>query len=367
MHWPKGISAKGEVRHQYGHIIDMVPTVLDALGLEPPAQVRGVTQAPLHGVSLRPTFNEATAPSMRITQYFEMFGHRSIYHDGWRAVCPWPGNSFSEGRPFGTPMTAEDLRQLDEHHWQLYHVAEDPTETQDLAQSHREKLHELITLWYVEAGKYDVLPIDGRGQQRFVEPRPVLAPEREEYVYYPDTQLVPENAAAHVLNRSHAIRADVVIPDGGAEGVLLSHGGLTGGYSFYLKDGKLHYVHNYVGDQVFHVQSSNHLPSGRHSLRCEFERTGEPSPREGKGAPGRVQLYVDDELVGQGEIPVTIPIMIGLGGGLSCGRSGPSPVCDDYAGSFAFSGDLERVTIQVGQEAMMRDDEAQMRAAMARQ
>lgn len=367
VHWPAGIKARGEIRRQYGHIIDMVPTVLDALGIEPPAQIRGVTQSPLHGVSLRPTFDDEVAPSRRTTQYFEMIGHRSLYHDGWRAVCPWPGDSFAKGRPFGTPLTAEDLRQLDAHGWQLYHVAEDPAETRDLAGEQTEKLEELISLWYVEAGKYNVLPIDGRGQQRFAEPRPQITGERHTYTYFPGTQFVPDNVAVHLLNRSFVIRADVVIPDGGAEGVLLTHGGVTGGYSFYLQDGHLSYAHNYVGERIFRVQAADPLPAGRHSLRCEFERTGEPSIREGKGAPGTVRLFVDDDEVAHGDIPVTVPIMIGLGGGLACGRAAPSPVTGDYAGAFPFTGTLTQVTVEVGREALTRDTEAEMRSAMARQ
>ena len=367
VHWPAGIKAKGEIRRQYTHLIDMVPTVLDAVGIESPTEIRGVTQSPVHGVSLRPTFDDETIASKRTTQYFEMIGHRSLYHDGWRAVCPWPGNSFAEGRPFGTPMSAEDLRQLDAHGWQLYHVAEDPAETRDLAGEQREKLEELISLWYVEAGKYNVLPIDGRGQQRFAEPRPQIAGERDVYTYFPGTQMVPENDAVHLLNRSFVIRADVDIPDGGAEGVLLTHGGVTGGYSFYLKDGALCFAHNYVGEQIFKIQASDPLPSGRHTLRCEFERTGEPSIREGKGAPGTVKLHVDDAEVAHGDIPVTVPIMIGLGGGLVCGRAGPSPVTADYSGRFPFTGTLAQVTVEVGREALTRDTEAEMRSAMARQ
>ena len=155
MHWPAGISARGEVRTQYAHIIDMVPTVLDAFGLQPPAQVRGVTQSPLHGVSFTASFGDADAATRHRVQYFEMFGHRAIDHDGWRAVCPWPGPSFAEaGKPFGALISAGTLTDLDAGHWELYHVAEDPAENHDLAGQHRDKLIELIAMWYAEAGKY---------------------------------------------------------------------------------------------------------------------------------------------------------------------------------------------------------------------
>jgi arylsulfatase A-like enzyme len=367
VHWPSGIAAKGALRTQYAHIIDMVPTVLDALGQEPPEAIRGISQAPLHGVSLRPTFDDGAAPSERPTQYFEMLGHRSIYHDGWRAVCPWPGSSFSEGRPFGTPITSEDLRLLDAHGWQLYHVARDPTESEDVAGRHPERVRELISLWYVEAGRYNVLPIDGSAQQRLAAPRPQIAGERDQYVYFAGTQSIPENSAVHLLNRSFVIRAELVVPANGADGVLLTHGGLPGGYSFYVKDGTLRYAYNYVGERTFHVMSAKRLPQGPNTVRCEFKRTGEPSVREGRGASGTVRLFVGDEEVGKGEIPVTAPITLAFGGGLVCGRSGRSPVTDDYTGEFPFTGTLERVTVEVGREALTRDAEAEMRVAMARQ
>ena len=179
VHWPEGIAARGEVRTQYAHIIDMVPTVLDVLGIEPPATIRGVTQSPIHGVSFAYTFGDADAPTRHRTQYFEMFGHRAIDHDGWRAVCPWPGPSFAEaGKPFGVPITADDLTDLDVHRWELYHVAEDPAENHDLAEEHQDKLLELIARWYVEAGRYNVLPIDGSAFERFMAERPQVAEPR---------------------------------------------------------------------------------------------------------------------------------------------------------------------------------------------
>lgn len=367
VHWPAGIKAKGEIRHQYAHAIDMVPTVLDALDIEAPSEIRGVTQSPMQGVSFASSFSSAEAPSLRRTQYFEMIGHRSIYHDGWRAVCPWPGNSFSEGRPFGTPISADELRRLDDTGWELYHVAEDPAETRDVAKSHPDRLRELVTLWYVEAGKFGVLPIDGRGQQRFAEERPEVGSEREQYVYFPGTQAVPENAAVHVLNRSHSLTAEVEIPDDGAEGVLLCHGGNTGGYAFFLRGGRPCYAYNYVGAQQFLIEAPDAVPPGSHRVRMEFERTGDPSPREGRGASGRVQLYIDGELVAQGELPVTIPLLIGLGGGLRCGQANASPITDAFRPPFAFTGKLKRVVAEVGRGKLIVDDEATMRAVMARQ
>jgi len=193
VHWPKGVKARGEIRTQYAHAIDMVPTVLDALGIEPPTVIRGVTQSPMEGVSFAHTFNEAGAPSRHHTQYFEMFAHRAIYHDGWRAVCPFPGTSFTEAKAFfgQLTLTEDKLRALDATGWELYNVIDDPAETKNLADTNRAKLIEMIALWYVEAGKYNVLPLDSRGTARFADERPQLSKDRQTYVYYPGTQTVP--------------------------------------------------------------------------------------------------------------------------------------------------------------------------------
>ena len=226
------MKAKGEVRTQYTHAIDMVPTVLEVLGIEAPTSIKGVTQSPMEGVSFAHGFDDASAESKRHTQYFEMMGHRSIYHDGWRAVCPWPGPSFTEaGMFFGEPIPAEKLTELDAKHWELYHVDEDFAENYDLAEENRAKLIELISTWYVEAGKYKVMPVDGRGVTRFADERPQISKDRTQYTFYPHTQAVPFNAGPRLLNRTHSITADVEIPDGGAEGALVSFGGTDGGYS----------------------------------------------------------------------------------------------------------------------------------------
>ena len=366
VHWPAGINAHGEVRDQYAHIIDMVPTVLDALGIEPPATIRGVTQAPIHGVSFAPSFNDQAAPTRHTTQYFEMFGHRSIDHDGWRAVCPWPGPSFTEaGKPFGTPITPEILTDLDARHWELYHVAEDPAENHNLAEQHRDILIGMIAQWYVEAGKYDVLPIDGSALQRLMTERPQIAESRDRYVYRPGTQTVPFFAAPRLLNRPHAITADADIPTGGAEGVLLCQGTRVGGWSFYIKDGKLHYAHNYVARAIYTVASADPVPAGRHELRFEFEPTDKPDIAHGKGTPGRAQLYIDRHLVGQADLPVTTPLAF-TPGALSCGANPGSAVTPDYQAPFRFTGTLYSVTVDLSGDLIV-DSEAEVRMAMARQ
>jgi arylsulfatase A-like enzyme len=364
--WPKGIKARGEVRTQYAHIIDMVPTVLDLLDVTAPTQVRGITQAPIHGVSFAHTLDDAAAETHRHTQYFEMFGHRAIYHDGWRAVCPWPGPSFTEaGKPWGEPITSDILSELDATGWELYHVAEDFAENHDVAADHRDRLIAMIGTWYVEAGKYNVMPIDGSSLARLVVEKPLVSVPRDSYVYRPGTQSVPFFAAPRVLNRPHSIAADVEIPDDGAEGVLLCQGTAAGGYSLYIKEGKLRYVHNYVGRELFTVESEDAVPAGKHQLRFEFEPTGEADMPHGKGTPGRMQLYVDGTLVGNAEAPVTTPFVINPGA-LTCGANPGSPVTDDYPSPFKFTGDLHTVTVDVSGE-LIDDPESELRAHMARQ
>ena len=389
VHWANGIQTRGEVRTQYAHAVDMLPTVLDCLGLEPPEAIKGVSQSPIEGVSFAHTFEDADAATNHVVQYFEMMGHRAIYHDGWRAVCPWPGPSFKEaGQGFGMPISAAKLTELDAHGWELYHVAEDFAENHNLAAVSvenvadavskliseqrnvavevRDKLIEMIAQWYVEAGKYNVLPVDGRGQQRFADERPVIATDRTSYTFYPGTQEVPYNAAAKIINRPHSITADIDFKQGD-EGVLISQGGIDGGYAFYVKDGKLQYLYNYVARNFYHVESNIEVPEGRHQLRYEFEVTGEPDILKGKGAAGRGQLYIDGTLVGQVEMPVTNPIMLGLASGVAVGVDAGSPVSlDRYESPFAYTGRLDSVTIDVSGELIV-DSEAEMRAIMARQ
>lgn len=367
VHWPAGIKAKNEVRRHFAHAIDMVPTILDALDIEAPTTIRGVTQAPIEGFSLAHTFDDATAAGKHHTQYFEMMGHRSIYHDGWRAVCPWPGPSFTEaGAFFGKPIPADTLTEIDATGWELYHVDEDWAENHNLAAENRARLIEMIATWYVEAGKYNVMPVDGRGVQRFAEERPQLTADRSRYTFYPHTQAVPFNAGPRLLNRSHSITAEVEIPEGGAEGVLVSYGGTDGGYTLFVQDGLLQYVQNYVARDYLHVKADKPLTAGRHELRFEFEVTGEPDFAHGKGAAGRAQLYVDRKLTGQSDFPHTTPLSLGLTGGITVGADPGAPVCPFYRAPFEFTGIIHQVTFDLSGE-LIEDDEATMRRVMARQ
>ncbi|WP_411966054.1 sulfatase-like hydrolase/transferase [Haloferax sp. YSMS24] len=359
--WPKGIEARGDVREQFVHAIDLMPTILELLGIDAPDEVKGYAQSPIEGTSLAYSLDEPDAPEQHTTQYFEMLGTRAIYNDGWRAVRPWP---------LGEPMTAEDLSatSIEDSGWELYHIAEDFSEAHDVAAEHPEKVLELAQLWWTEAGRYDVLPLDGRGVQRFAEWRPQPGKPRERYVYYPGTQHVPENAAVKVFNRDHSITADVTIPEGGADGVLIAHGARSGGYSLYVEDNHLRYVHNYVGIEEYEIVADDPIPEGEVSVRMEFEATGEPDMSEGKGVPATVRLYYGDDQVGEGDIPTTIPITMGLTAGLSCGKDAVSAVSDRYRDRtpFEFTGDLTRVTVDVSGEPFVHE-EAEMDQIMARE
>ncbi|MCB0726503.1 MAG: arylsulfatase [Ignavibacteriae bacterium] len=367
VHWPNGIKSKGEIREQYAHAIDMVPTVLDALGIEAPTEIKGTTQSPIQGNSFAHAFNDGKAETKHKVQYFEMMGHRSIYHDGWRAVCPWPGESFTEaGMGFGAPIDAAKLTELDANNWELYDLSKDPTETNNIAKDNRPKLIEMVAQWYVEAGKYNVLPIDSRGVERLAEPRPQIAGPRTTYTYYPLTQTVPSNAAVNILNRSHSITVDAEIPKGGAEGVLFSMGGCDGGYTLFIKDNKLQYGYNYVTSEYFYVKSVEDVPEGRHKFRFEFEVKGKPDFAHGKGTPGSAQLYIDDKLVGDTEFPYTIPLALGLGAAAAVGADPGSPTIPDYEPPYEFTGTIFTAVVDVSGD-LIKDDESALKAVMARQ
>jgi arylsulfatase A-like enzyme len=366
--WPKGMKTRGEVREQYCHAIDMVPTVLDALGIEAPTQIRGVTQSPLQGFSLKSSFDNAKAEALHKTQYFEMFGHRSLYHDGWRAVCPWVGTSFVEsGLPFGAPISFDKLSELDATGWELYNLGEDFAETNNLAQKERARLIAMIGMWYTEAGKYNVLPIDSRGTARFADERPQIAVDRKQYIYYAGTQVVPSGAAPRLVNVAHSVSVHARVPKGGVDGVLLSAGGNDGGFAFYVQDGKLTYGYNYVAEQHFKVQATGGaIPEGEHIFSFEFTPTGKPDIAKGKGVPAKITLFIDGKAVGSGDLPVTIPLSLGLSAGVSVGSDGGSPVMTDYKPPFAFTGTVKKAMIDVTGESIENKAE-KMKMYLARQ
>jgi arylsulfatase len=328
VHWPRGIASKGEVRRQYVHAIDIVPTVLELIGVEAPAEIDGVAQSPIEGVSFAQTFDDAGAPSRRDTQYFEMLGCRAIYHQGWKAVVY---------QPLLEPFASDD------EGWELYRVEDDVSECHDLAEQEPERLREMIDLWWHEAERFKVLPLDNAPFDRvFGEDRPNHG-DRARYVYWPNTGPVTEEAAVNVRNRSHTITAEVVIPDGGAEGVLLAQGSIFGGYALFVRDGRLHYVHNFVGLEDHRVASSIEVTPGEHVLAFRFDKTGE---HRGTGT-----LLIDGADVGAVDIPRFTPTRFSITGeGLCCGFHSGMPVVMDYRPPFRFTGTLHRVVVEVAGE-----------------
>jgi arylsulfatase len=347
VHWQKGIASHGEIRCQYTHAIDIVPTVLDALGVRPPDEINGVTQSAIEGISFRESFDNASARSRHTIQYYEMFAYRAIYRDGWKAVAPWP---------FNREITDEDLKNTQ---WELYDLKNDYSEAHNVAEQYPDKVRELQAYWWVEAARHGVLPLDGRGQQRLTDPKPQITPDRTSYTYYPRTSPVPESVAVNVRNRSHRMIAETVIPPGGAEGVLLAEGSIFGGYAFYVRNRRLHYVQNYVGIKEYRISSDRDLPEGDVTLGFEFSKTGE---NRGKGT-----LFINGEKAGEGDIPQTVPISYSLSGeGLCCGYDSAQAVTEDYAAPFTFTAHLKKVTVEVS-GAPQRNLEKETQAALARE
>ncbi len=265
--WPNGISARNEIRTQFAHVIDVAATVLDAAGLPAPTFVNGVQQDPLHGISMRYSFDDADAEERRETQYFEMFGNRGIYHKGWTAVTkhktPWI--------LVGGPVIA-----FDDDVWELYDTGKDWSQARDLSKEHPDKLHELQRLWLIEATRYNVLPLDDRAAERLnadIAGRPTLVQGNRQLLFGGMGRLT-ESSVVSIKNKSHAVTAEVVVPDGGAQGVIVAQGGSIGGWSLYVKDGKPRYCYNLLGVQRFYVGSDRELPPGTHQVRMEFAYAG---------------------------------------------------------------------------------------------
>ena len=363
--WPAGIAARGEVRSQYAHVIDIAPTIMDVLGISPPSDIGGVIQTEIHGTSFAHTFGDASAPTHHTTQYFEMFGSRSIYRDGWKANCPFPGPSFAEaaesGRFFGMDLTAEVLEDLDATGWELYGLDNDPTETVNMATAEPEKLREMVDLWYSEADAYGVFPLASVGATRLLTKRPTIAAQSTRQVWYPDAAPVYFGASPKPYNRPYSITADVTIPADGAEGILVSHGSRHGGYALFVQDGHLHHVYNYLALDQFEVSSADGVPVGEHILRYEFTPT-----EKGFGPPGHGLLYIDEELVGAVKIPHTTPNRMGPVG-FSCGYAAFDSVDPSrYTIPFRFTGTIHRVVFDLSGD-LLQHNEAEVQHLMSRQ
>jgi arylsulfatase A-like enzyme len=350
VHWPKGIAARGEVRSQYHHCTDIVPTILDCCGVEMPAVVDGREQVPLPGVSMRYSFDDAGAATRKETQYYEMLGTRGIWHKGWKAV--------TEHGP--VPM---GLGKFDQDRWQLFHTDEDRAEAHDLAEQHPDKLKELVDLWLEEAQKYDVLPLNDLSifEFRALE-YTVAVPESGQYTYYPGTTEVPEASAANTINVSHRILAEVEFtPE--SQGVIVAQGSRFGGFSLYVLDGKLTYVYNFLGIPPEQKVVADAPTSGRHIVGIDFvkETTGEYHEPHGP-----VRLHIDDEVVAEDRIRGIASRYSLCGEGLCVGYDGGDAVSSEYTPRFPFTGGrIVKVVFDVGDDAYV-DLERHMAAALAR-
>jgi arylsulfatase A-like enzyme len=345
--WPDRIKDAGGIRTQFHHVIDIAPTILEAAHLPQPVEVNGVKQKPIEGVSMIYSFDDPKAASPRHIQYFEMFGNRALYKDGWIATArhgrlPWVTAGGSTG-------------DFDHDKWELYNLADDFSESNDLSAKYPEKLKELQDDFWIEAKKYDVLPLDDRFAERG-DPRlrPSLIAGRTDFIYYPGANRIPEPSAADTKNASHTITASIEVPQGGADGVLVAEGGAAGGYSLYIKDGTPVYEYNYFAHERYKVTSSEVLSPGPAVIRVDFKYDG------GIGKGGTATLFINDEKVGEGRIEKTCPSRFGAES-FDVGMDNGSPVSEAYEPPFVYSGTIKKVEIKIQDRTLSASDQQAVR------
>jgi len=321
--WPKGIKARGEIRSQYHHSTDIVPTILEICGLEMPKVFKGVEQCPLSGVSMKYTFDAPDAPTTKKRQYYELMGTRGLWENGWKASAVHP------------PLPS-DLGHFEKDEWELYHVDVDRSESKDLAKQYPEKLQELIKAWFEEAETNKVLPMDDRnGIAVLTTPRPTEEPPRERYIYYPGTSAVPESAAVNVRGRSYKILADVEITDPNCSGVIFAHGSRFGGHALFLANKRLQYSYNFLGFRPEQKFVSQELKPGKYTLGMEFIR--EKAGPNGESI-GTTNLYVNDKVVASGAMRAQVGKFTLSGDGLCIGYDSGDAVSEDYKSPGRFKG-----------------------------
>ena len=357
VHWPKGIKAKGEIRSQFSHVIDVAPTVLEVAGLPQPTIVSSVQQAPMEGVSMAYSFDDAKAAERHELQYFEMFCNRGIYYKGWSAVTrhstPW--------------LLTGKLPAFDHDVWELYDGSKDWSQAHDLAKQMPEKLHELQRLWLIEAAKYNVLPLDDRRIERFnadMAGRPQLVKGNSQLLFGGMGRL-SENSVLVTKNKSFSITAEVEVPSNGAEGVIIAQGGAFGGMSLYTKAGKAKFAYNFLALQTFITEAGQAIPAGKHQVRMEFAYDG-----GGFAKGGNVSLYYDGKKVGEGRIERTVPMVFSADETTNVGRDCGTPVSSDYkTSSSVFNGKIHWVQIDLGNDSQdhLISPEQRLNLAMARQ
>lgn len=359
VHWPDGIEDPGGVRSQFSHVIDVAPTVLEAAGLPEPAMVNGVQQAPIEGTSMLYAFNAPDAPERHDLQYFEMFGNRGIYHRGWSAVTkhktPWL-------------MVDTDVRGFDDDVWELYDGAGgDFSQARDLAAEQPERLAHLQRLWLIEAVKHDVLPLDDRGAERLnpdLAGRPSLIRGTSQ-LFFPGMGRLSENSVVSIKNKSFAVTAEVDVPEGGANGVIIAQGGRFGGWAVYLKDGHLKFVYNLLGIHEFATTADVPVPTGRHQVRMELAYDG-----GGLAKGGDVTLFHDGEPVGSGRVAATQAMVFSADETTDIGYESGTTVSPDYSSHGSrFTGRLHWVQLDTGDDDHDHhiDPEERLRVAISRQ
>jgi hypothetical protein len=335
--WPKGIKAEGEVRNQYHHCTDIVPTILDVCGLKMPKTYRGVAQHPLSGVSMRYTFDaKPDAPTKKKRQYYAMLGTRGIWENGWKAAT------------VHAPLSGKG--HFDKDQWELYHVDVDRSESTNLAAQHPEKVKALVDAWFKEAEANNVLPLDDRSAQEILGvERPGEEAPRERYIYYPGTSPVPEGVAVNVRGRSYKIIADIEIADPDCSGVIFAHGSRFGGHALFIKNRKLHYVYNFLGIKPEQKFVSPVLKPGKVTVGVEFIRD-KPGPHA--ETMGKTTMYVNEQVVAQADMKTQSGKFTLSGDGLCIGRDSGDAVSQEYDSPGEFKGGnilFVAVTVEKGQ------------------
>jgi len=331
--WGDRIKDQGGLRSQFHHVIDITPTIFEAAGITVPTKVNGVKQQKIEGTSLVYTFDDPEAASERKTQYFEMFGNRAIYNNGWIAAArhprlPWQGTINAD---------------FEKDPWELYNIEKDFSEANNLASENPEKLEKLQKLFLSEARKHKVLPLDDRLSERFdVQSRPSPAAGRTTFTYYSGAVSIPEGSAPSLKNKSFSIKADVEIPESGAEGVLLTQGGRFAGWGFFLEDSKPTYVYNFANSERYIIQSPEKLASGKSTIKFNFDYDGGEV-----GAGGNGKLFINDQQVAEGRIEKTLPYRLALNETFDVGRDTGTPIVETYQVPFAFTGNLQKVTLNL--------------------
>jgi len=352
--WPKYIAAHGEMRTQFAHVIDIMPTILEATGIPAPFSVYGIQQDPIEGTSMVYTFGDPKAAARHTTQYFEMFANRAIYHGGWVFATT----------PVAPPWASvvKPVDPIDGYQWELYNVDEDYSEANNLAKSNPEKLRELQRLFYIEAVKYNVLPLDNTKVERLdVNNRPSNIRGLTEFTYYDGMTRIPEGGAPDLKNKSFGISAVVDIPEGGAEGLLMTQGGRFAGLGLYLLDGRPVFHYNLCGVERYTVAGQDKVPSGRHVVTVDFNYDG-----GGVGKGGQATLIVDGKKVASEHLPQTIAYRMSLDETLDIGEDTGTPVSEDYKVPFKFTGKLDKVTINITEEKLTEEQLEQYRQGRVR-